>query len=213
MGLWKTGPMAGVCMVVLSLVACAHASDPASSAGSGPTAAPPQHAVPSKQPPVNADAQALAALQERVKEYMALHDRLEGTLQSLPKDASPQQIDTHQRALSKLIQEARRNAKPGDVFTRESRRVILKLMAQVFGGADGRQLRDSIMDENPGHLQIAVNGRYPDTVPLSTVPPQVLAGLPKLPQELEFRFIGRRLILMDVHAHTIIDFIDNAIPA
>ena len=62
----------------------------------------------------------------------------------------------------------------GDIFTPEVAPVILKLMKQVFGGPDGRQLRDSIMDENPGTVKIAVNGRYPDIVPLSTVPPQVL---------------------------------------
>ncbi len=69
------------------------------------------------------------------------------------------------------------------------------------------------MDENPGRLRITVNSRYPDAVPLSTVPPQLLAGLPQLPDDLEYRFIGRRLILMDVHAHIIADFIDNALPA
>lgn len=202
MSCWMVGRAAATCTVVLSLVGSAPAGAPAP--------APPQSAG---QVPVNADAQALASLQDRVKEYLALHNKLEGTLPNLPKEATPQQIDQHQRALSKLVQDARRGAKPGDVFTPESRRVILELMNRVFGGPDGRQLRASIMDENPGKLQITVNSRYPDTVPLSTVPPQVLAGLPKLPDELEFRFIGRRLILMDVHAHIILDFIDNALPA
>jgi hypothetical protein len=40
----------------------------------------------------------------------------------------------------------------------------------------------------------------------------VLQGLPALPEELEYRFIGNRLILMDVHAHLIADFVDNALP-
>jgi hypothetical protein len=41
------------------------------------------------------------------------------------------------------------------------------------------------------------------------VPPQVLAVLPKLPEELEYRFIGPRLILLDIHAHTVADYIEN----
>jgi hypothetical protein len=85
-------------------------------------------------------------------------------------------------------------------------------MAKVFGGPGGAALRASIMDENPGTLKLAVNDPYPDSVPLSTVPPQVLQGLPKLPEQLEFRFIGNRLILMDLHAHLIVDLIDNALP-
>jgi hypothetical protein len=67
------------------------------------------------------------------------------------------------------------------------------------------------MDENPGSLKVMINARYPDSVPLSTMPPQVLGGLPKLPEELEYRFLGDRLILMDVHSHTIVDVIDKAL--
>jgi len=205
------GSRPGVCaLAALSLMACVHgrsAAPPAPAPSAAATA--PQ----SGKPPVNADAQALASLRERVDDYVALHKKLEATLPHLPKEATPQQIDTNQRALAKLIQAARKEAKPGDVFTPESRAAIHKLMALVFGGPDGKQLRDSIMDENVlRDRALTVNSRYPDTVPLSTVPPQVLAGLPVLPEELEYRFIGHRLILMDVHAHIIIDFVDHAIP-
>ena len=59
---------------------------------------------------------------------------------------------------------------------------------------------------------MSVNGRYPDTVPVSTVPPQVLQTLPRLSEDMEYRFIGNRIVLLDVHAHLIADFIDNALP-
>ena len=97
-------------------------------------------------------------------------------------------------------------------FVPESQAVFKRLLARVFGGGDGPALKASIMDENPGIPALAVNERYPDAVPLSTIPPQVLQGLPKLPEEMEFRFIGNDLILMDVHAHIIADFIRNAFP-
>ena len=70
------------------------------------------------QPPVNADAKTMAEFDKRVQDYVALHRKLEGTLTNLPNEATPQQIDDHQRALGKLIQQARANAKPGDLFTR-----------------------------------------------------------------------------------------------
>ena len=202
---------AATCMVGLCLIGPAPAAAMTPQAGAQKST-PPKPTTPQGQP-VNADAKAMAAFQDRIKDYMALHNTLEATLPSLPKEANPQQIDQHQRSLLRLLQGARRGAKQGDLFTPDIRRVVRRLMAQVFGGADGRQLRDSINDENPGPLRIAVNSRYPDAVPLSTVPPQVLAGMPKLPDELEYRFLGRRLILMDVHAHAIVDFIDNALPA
>ena len=49
-------------------------------------------------------------------------------------------------------------------------------------------------------------------MPLSTVPPQVLEGLPKLPEELEYRFVGERLILLDPHAHIIVDYMERVFP-
>jgi hypothetical protein len=212
----------GFCAAAAILaVSCARADSTTMTPAATPSAAvestppPQQPSTPPAQtgkPLANVDAQALASLQERIKDYVALHRKLESTLPNLPKETTPEQIDTHQRALARLIQDARRNAKPGDIFTKDSRGVIRGLMQRVFGGPEGAKLKASIMDENPGRLQLSVNSRYPDSVPLSTVPPMVLAGLPKLPEELEFRFIGRTLILMDVHAHIIADLIENIVP-
>ena len=148
----------------------------------------------------------------RLKEYVELHSKLERTLPKLPDDATPQQIDRNQRQLEQLVRDARRTAKQGDLFTPEARPVIKRLLATVFGGPEGKQLKDSIMDENPVGVRVTVNGRYPDTVPVSTVPPQVLQTLPKLSEDMEYRFIGDRLILLDAHAHVIADFIDHALP-
>lgn len=163
--------------------------------------------------PNSTDAPVLHDFETRVKEYAALHDKLEATLPKLPKEATPQQIDSHQRAFARLVQEARAGATAGSIFTPDVKAVVQQLMAQVFGGRDGAALKASIMDENPGPIKLTINGRYPDTVPLSTVPPQVLQGLPRLPDALEFRFIGRHLILMDEHAHLIIDVIENVLPS
>jgi hypothetical protein len=57
-----------------------------------------------------------------------------------------------------------------------------------------------------------VNGPYPETLPLSTVPPQVLRTLPGLTEKLEYRFLGDSLIMLDVDAHVIADFIEDVIP-
>jgi hypothetical protein len=71
------------------------------------------------------------------------------------------------------------------------------------------------MDENPvspASLKLAVNSRYPDVVPLTTIPPQVLQTLPELTEDLEYRFVGDWLILLDTHAHIVSDFIEDALP-
>lgn len=162
-----------------------------------------------------ADAEALATMNERLKAYVALHIALERTLPRLPDAATPDQIDKHQRAFEALMRDARSAARPGDIFTVEARPVIVRLLATVFSGPDGRRLRSSVMDENwvdPVALKLEVNGRYPDVVPLTSMPADVLQTLPKLSEDLEYRFIGDWLILLDTHAHVIADFIDNAIP-
>ena len=198
-------------LVCASLAGCSGTSAPPQPADQA-KAAVPGSASSAPSQPVNADAKAMAGFLDRVNGYAAIHQKLENTLPKLSKESTPEQIDTHQRSLATLIQGARRDAKPGDLFTPESAAVIKSLLAKVLGGPDGAAIKASIMDENPGVPGLKVNDRYPDSVPISTIPPQVLEGLPKLPEEMQFRFVGHDLILMDTHAHIIADFVRNAFP-
>lgn len=199
-----------IVLASVSLSGCSRTSAPPESADQAKAAVPGQASAPDQ--PVNADAKAVAGFLDRVNQYAALHQKLENTLPKLSKESTPELIDRHQRALGKSIQDARKDAKPGDLFTPESQVVFKRLLARVFGGPDGAALKASIMDENPGVANLKVNDRYPDTVPVSTIPPQVLEGLPKLPEEMEFRFVGNDMILMDTHAHIVADIVKNAFP-
>jgi hypothetical protein len=58
---------------------------------------------------------------------------------------------------------------------------------------------------------LKVNATYPPDTPLPTTPPQVLMNLPKLPEQLEYRIVGKNLIIRDVEANIIVDFVPNAI--
>lgn len=163
-------------------------------------------AATAQKPAVNPDAATVAEFKERIDDYVALHKKLEATLPTLPKDADPTQLDRHERALGKLIEAERKSARRGDLLTPAMAAYARRILHEVFKGPEGRALRASIEDEGPGDLPLHVNQRYPDTVPLSTVPPKVLMALPPLPEELEYRFIGERMILLDVHAHLIADY-------
>jgi hypothetical protein len=199
-------------------IACAHAGTDPVPAPAAPAAAPAAADPQSKPQPggtptrVNPDAALGAEFTKRVDEYVTLHRKLEGTLPKLSKEATPQEMDDYQRGLARLIVNARANARQGDIFTTPIRAYFRRQIAVAFAGADGRKLRSSIMEENVGPIKLAINDRYPDTVPLATMPPQVLSALPRLPEELEFRFIGERLILFDVHAHIVVDLIERALP-
>jgi hypothetical protein len=169
-------------------------------------------AVPQQaKPRVNPNAATIKEFVKRVDGYVALHKKLEATLAALPKEATPQQIDVHERALGKLMQEARKDAKPGDILFPAMQRLVRTLLRPIFRGKDGLQIKNEIVDnEYKGNVRLVVNGRYPDEVPVSTMPPQVLMALPKLPEELEYRFIQHALILFDPHAHIIADFMERA---
>jgi hypothetical protein len=49
-------------------------------------------------------------------------------------------------------------------------------------------------------------------VPFTTVPPSLLLKLPKLPDQVAYRIVGRDLILLDVEANLVVDKIPEIIP-
>jgi hypothetical protein len=55
-----------------------------------------------------------------------------------------------------------------------------------------------------------VNMEWPEHVPFGFVPPQMLAVLPLLPAELQYRMIGNAVVLWDHHANLIVDFLPGA---
>ena len=161
---------------------------------------------------VEVSAPEVADFQKRTQAYVAIHKKVEAGLAPLPNDATPAQIESALVQLSQGIVKARAAAKAGDIFQPAMQTWVRKTLERAFSGADGKDLRASILDENPIGAAVRVNGPYPDSIPLSTMPPKVIAALPKLPEELEFRFVGDRLILFDHHAHLIVDYVDRALP-
>lgn len=202
------------CVVAAAIVgSCARnhtPSPPPATSASPQSAASTQRVVGPLSPE---DARALATMNDRLKEYVELHLKFERSLPRLSDNATAEQLDRHKRELRRLMAQARASAKPGDLFTAEARPVILRLLVQVFKGPDGRQMKASINDENSlGRYALVVNAPYPDDAPVTSVPAEVLQTLPKLSEDLQYRFIGTALILLDAHAHMIADYLENALP-
>lgn len=161
------------------------------------------------QTPVNPDAAAIADFEKRVSDYASFVKKLDATIAEPAPGSDPAAFLEHQRALAKLIQKSRADARPGDLCPQPMRGVIRRLIAGVFRGPGGDQVRKSIFDEDPGNMRLAINSEYPDNAPFATAPPQILQGLPKLPQALEYRFIGKRLLLVDSHARIVADIVER----
>ena len=157
------------------------------------------------------DARALETLATRVAAYVELHRREEARLPALDPASDAAQISRHQVALAARLGSARHGAREGDIFVPEAAARLRRILAPHFAGAEGARARAAMFEEMPARVLLRVNEIYPD-VPLAIVPPRILNDLPRLPEELEYRFIGRYLILRDVHANTVVDFAADVIP-
>ncbi len=165
-----------------------------------------------EQPAVNSDAAALADFQKRVAAYAVLHNKVESMLQEPSRDGRPEAVVEHQREFAKLMQKERPYAKPGDLVTKPMRNVVRRLLASVFRGPDGREIKRSVLDTYTGNVVLRVNWPYPDNAAYSSVPLPILQGLPPLPDALQYRFVGEKLILLDPHARLVVDVVDKVFP-
>ena len=52
-----------------------------------------------------------------------------------------------------------------------------------------------------------MNATYPKGASLATMPPNVLEVLPRLPDGLEYRIVNTHLILWDVDADIVVDYV------
>lgn len=162
---------------------------------------------------VNKDSLVSLDFQNRVDEYMKLRKEAVSDVHSLKSTDSPQDIVEHKQQLAHEIREARPHARRGAIFTPRVSRLFRKLIAAEFQGADAAQVRASLRRAAPvPAMPLHANALYPGSLPLQSTPPSILLGLPRLPQELEYRIVGRDLILLDVGADLIVDYLPHALP-
>lgn len=175
--------------------------------------------------PTNDRARLLKEFGDRAAIYSQLSRKAAAMLPPLPEKASPEQITAHQKALAKAIQAGRAGAFQGEILFDGIVPVFLDLLRSDLTGARGRDARETIKDGNPRadkpptrpgepkpkEVALVPNAPYPEGAPLSTVPPDLLAKLPKLPEPLEYRFVGGHLILHDSDASLVVDFLNEVV--
>ena len=157
---------------------------------------------------------------DRVKDYLKIHKKAAETLPALTGDEDPATVAAHRVALAQAIRARRASARRGDVFDAKVVPTIVLRVRAELDGAEAGPARKVIREGNPkfdpeGYVPvpIAVNASYPLRAPVSTVPASVLLVLPPLPANiLEYRFVGRDLILIDTEANLIADYILGAAP-
>ena len=149
---------------------------------------------------------------EAVQKYLAMRASADQNVPALKETGDPAKISGREKALGVTIGEARADAKQGDIFVPSVVPEFTRLVREDFAKRTPAD-RTAVLEEVPLKVPPKINEPYPTELPLATVPPTLLQKLPTLPPELEYRFLGRYLILRDIKANLIVDFIPDIVPA
>jgi hypothetical protein len=147
----------------------------------------------------------VADFSKRVTAYVELTKRATQGLPHLTRTDVPSEITTREGELGNAIRVARASARPGDILTPGAARVFRQLIKDDFRHRPRRGQK--VMRDEVPHFRPRVNQTYPSEWPLATFPATLLAKLPELPDGLEYRLLSEALILRDVNANIIVDFI------
>jgi hypothetical protein len=160
--------------------------------------------------PENPNAPTLAEFNARLEKYIKFQRTLlkEAPLRETENSA---EITARQELLAAKIRTIRKNARQGDIFTPQVAAMFRRLLYPELHGTDAQATKDDLKEGAPTAVPVKVNAAYPADQPLSTVPANLLARLPHLPKDVDYRVVGRHLILRDVDANIIVDYIPNAI--
>jgi hypothetical protein len=149
----------------------------------------------------------VAEFNGKMDEYATLRSKLQQGLPALVVTVNPIEIRRAEQLLAERIRVARADARRHTIFTEETRRAFRQMLGPVTTAANCA----FIADDNPSEWFWAVNSEYPKQHPVSSVPPTMLAVLPRLPDDVFYRFLDTDLVLHDTRANIMLDRIDKAI--
>jgi hypothetical protein len=159
------------------------------------------------------DAAALKRFERDVRDYAALHHRVAQTVPAVGISDDVHGIRVAVDRLRTAILDVRRTAAQGNIFTPDVAAVFIRHIRQSLAasGYTSTDLLEEINDEaEPSAARAIVNRRFPWERG-SLMLPSVLAVLPPLPQGLQYRFVDRDLVLVDIDADLVVDIVPAVI--
>jgi hypothetical protein len=129
-----------------------------------------------------------------------------------PETGAEQSVRTRQNSLTEaLTTKLRPNAKQGDLISPEMGAAIIRVIKAAFDTPKRQLILDELAEQNstpPSTNTVTINQ------PLDSprVPPRLMDILPPLPKQLEYDFVGRTLLIHDVDANIVIDYLPEALP-
>jgi hypothetical protein len=164
-----------------------------------------------QEKPVNPTAAGLSEFSERLNAYLKLREDLGRKLEPLTPTTSASELQARQGALAAALRNARKNARPGDLIPVAVQGIVRKAVQADFARRQPAAKRAALEEVPRGPLP-AINRNYPEQAALPTVPPLLLANLPRLPDNLQYRFFGRHVVILDGDVEIVIDYVRDALP-
>jgi hypothetical protein len=161
--------------------------------------------TPATQGATQTEPAATAEFNKRVAAYIDVHKKADGQVPSLKKTDDPKEISSREIALGDAIRTLRADARPGDIMAPDIAEEFRRLIKKDYR-TRSREEQKIFLDEIPP-FRPTVNQRYPSEWPLATFPATLLDVMPKLPDRVEYRLLRDALILRDVKANIVVDFI------
>ena len=160
-----------------------------------------------------ADEAALAVFRAAVNDYMGLRVKLRAEIPPLKVTPRAGEISETSDALARAITRARPKARQGSFFTPAVAGAMRRLIEQALRQTDRASVFALINEEEAALAKPGLHERFPAAGVLASTPAVLLHALPVLPSELEYRFMGRALVLRDVEGALILDYFSAALPA
>ena len=170
-------------------------------------------AIPGRAEQRATTAAALESFHDAVHDYARLHRRLEKRVPAMHVTEHAQEIFDASDALAAALIAARPAAREGDLFTPGVATVFRHRIARALtarGFLPDEVIAAGNEEAPPDAAWPAVNGRFP-WMRGAAMWPCVINALPPLPGELQYRIVGRDLVLVDVHANLVVDILREAL--
>ena len=158
---------------------------------------------------------ALSDFNKRIDQYVRLHRRLERALPPEHLFADSEDMSEAVEALHVAIAEARPGAQAGTIFTPAIAAIFserLERAIATLGPVPAKIAISMKLGYMTGVQEPQINGHFP-AIRYARSWPALVAALPALPDELQYRFIDRDLVLVDIHADLVVDILKEALPA
>ena len=160
--------------------------------------------IPRDSPPVRATV--VTDFLDSVADYVELRRQVAAGISGPIFCSDPEELTRQAAQLAASIRDARPLATEGTIFTP---RVAVFFRARI-AHAVRTATHVAIPVDQPDDVVLEVHAALPWSA--GRLPsPALVEALPALPYELEYRFVGRHLVLLDVEANLVVDVLRDAL--